>query len=161
MSLVNQFWLSGVKTLLWVYKYVQSSALGVSDKHHAKPRLPSSAARSCCKVFSTHFTEVSAGTADATQSLVTAQLICWHHYKSTGITRASGTHTVQSTPLSVPNGLTYNLFTPLTASCSSADGWGTALQARRSEGRFPMGSVRFFIALIFTITAWPWDRLRL
>ena len=153
MSLVNQFWLSEVKTLLWVYKYVQSSALGVSDKHHARPRSPSSAARSCCKVFSTHFTEVSAGTADATQSLVTAQLICWHHYKSTGITRASGTVCSQLHS-QFPTAFTCNLFTPLTASC-------TALHARRSEGRFPMGSVKFFIALIFTTTVWPWDRLRL
>jgi hypothetical protein len=69
--------------------------LRVSDKDHARTWRPSSALRSGWKLFSTHFTEVSAGTADAAycrkaQSAVTAPYICWYRYNETG-TRVSST----------------------------------------------------------------------
>jgi hypothetical protein len=43
----------------------------------------------------------------------------------------------------------------------SAVGWGTALQARRSRGRFPMVSLEFFIDIIFPTALCPWGWLSL
>jgi hypothetical protein len=40
-------------------------------------------------------------------------------------------------------------YTQYTGVCSSAVGWGTALQAGRSQVWFTMGSLRFFIDLMF------------
>ena len=42
-----------------------------------------------------------------------------------------------------------------------ADGWGTALQARSSRIRFPVGSLGIFIELILPAAPRPWSRLSL
>ena len=42
-----------------------------------------------------------------------------------------------------------------------AVGWGTVLQAGRSQVRFPMVSLEFFIDMIFSAALWPWGRLSL
>jgi len=39
---------------------------------------------------------------------------------------------------------------------SSAFGWGTALQVRRSWVQFPMVSLEFFIDIILPAALWPW-----
>ena len=40
-----------------------------------------------------------------------------------------------------------------------AVGWGTALQVGRSRVRFPMVSLKFFIAIILPAALWPWGWL--
>jgi hypothetical protein len=40
-------------------------------------------------------------------------------------------------------------------------GWGTALQTGRSQVRFPMVSLEFFIYIILPAALWPWGWLRL
>ena len=40
-------------------------------------------------------------------------------------------------------------------------GWGTALQARRSQIWFPMMSLEFFIDIILLDAIWPWGQLGL
>jgi len=42
-----------------------------------------------------------------------------------------------------------------------AVGWGTALQAGRSQVWFPMVTLEFFIDIILPATLWPWGRLSL
>ena len=42
-----------------------------------------------------------------------------------------------------------------------AVGWGTALQAGRSQVRFPIMLLEFYIDVIPAATLWSWDRLRL
>jgi hypothetical protein len=42
-----------------------------------------------------------------------------------------------------------------------AIGWGTALQAGRSQVRFPTGSLEFFIGIILPAAPWHWGRLSL
>jgi hypothetical protein len=42
-----------------------------------------------------------------------------------------------------------------------AVGWGTALQAGRSQVRFPMVSLEFFFDMIRLAALWPWGRLNL
>ena len=44
---------------------------------------------------------------------------------------------------------------------SGTVGWGTALQAGRSQVWFPMVSLGFFIDLILLATLWPWGWLSL
>ena len=45
--------------------------------------------------------------------------------------------------------------------CGGTVGWGTVLQAGRSQIRFPMVSLEFFIDIILLATLWPWGWLRL
>jgi len=44
---------------------------------------------------------------------------------------------------------------------SGSVGWGTVLQAGRSQFRLPMVPVEFAIDLILQAALWPWDRLSL
>ena len=50
------------------------------------------------------------------------------------------------------------LVNTLFTSCSGAFGWGTALQAGRSQVRFLMMSLEFFIYIILQAALWPWCR---
>ena len=54
--------------------------------------------------------------------------------------------------------LTRLFFAYLSAVKLCAGGRGTALQAGRSRGRFPWGSLRFFIHLILVAAIWHWGR---
>jgi hypothetical protein len=42
-----------------------------------------------------------------------------------------------------------------------AVGWGTALQTKRSQVRFPMESLEIFSDLILPVALWPWGRFSL
>jgi hypothetical protein len=44
---------------------------------------------------------------------------------------------------------------------SGAVGWGTALQDRRPQVRFPMVSLEFSFDIISPAALWPWDGLSL
>ena len=44
---------------------------------------------------------------------------------------------------------------------SGAGGWGTALQAGRSQVQFPTASLDFFIDVILRAALWSWGRLSL
>jgi hypothetical protein len=44
---------------------------------------------------------------------------------------------------------------------SRAVGWRTALQAGKSQIRFKMEPLRFFIDILLLATLWPWNRLSL
>jgi hypothetical protein len=45
-------------------------------------------------------------------------------------------------------------FPPVSVVCGGAVGRGTALQAGRSQVRFPLESLEFFIELIFVVALW-------
>ena len=56
---------------------------------------------------------------------------------------------------------TFNFQNPPFFLRGGAVGWGTALQARRSQVRFPMVSLEFFIDIILPAALWPWTRISL
>jgi hypothetical protein len=55
----------------------------------------------------------------------------------------------------------YSWYSFLSVACSGTVGWGTALQARRSQVWFPMVSLDFFIDIILPAVLWPWGRISL
>jgi hypothetical protein len=55
----------------------------------------------------------------------------------------------------------YYLFCAQCGECSSIVGWGTMLQAGRSEVLFLMRSLDFSVDLLLPVTLWPWGQLSL
>ena len=55
----------------------------------------------------------------------------------------------------------YGLYTIRTGARGGAVGWGTALQVGRSQVRFSMVSLGFFIDIILPAALWPWGWLSL
>ena len=59
-----------------------------------------------------------------------------------------------------PNTILFTV-TTYTGAHGSAVGWGTTLQVGRSQFRFPMVSLEFFIDIILPAVLWPWGWLNL